>query len=237
MKKLIFSILAIVLINFNGNAALQVNPTVQKFITSNDYLKNKAYLSKYGEIDFDKVVVNRISEKGKTYDTFVLPFYKNALNTAIVEVVDIAGTKKLPNNESYGMNLIDFTAFNFKSFTGNVNMYDLNYEKNLHSQIEIENNKIMKWIANGLPQELKDKYFYTNVNVPELIILNTVTNNKVPLDSNNDGNLSFSECYAGFSEAIEADGFSSWVCDIPILGWGACFTSVSVSCVILSSYY
>ena len=56
-------------------------------------------------------------------------------------------------------------------------------------------------------------------------------------DSNSDQNISFSECYKCATDAISADGFSTFVCDIPILGWASCWVSKSATCVYLSSAY
>ena len=56
-------------------------------------------------------------------------------------------------------------------------------------------------------------------------------------DGNGDQNISFSECYKCVSDAIAADGFSTFICDIPILGWASCFVSKSATCIVLSSAY
>ncbi len=60
-------------------------------------------------------------------------------------------------------------------------------------------------------------------------------NNKNPMDSNGDGDVSFFECYRYVTKAIDDDGFSSWVCDFPVLGWLSCWGSVSTACVYYSS--
>ena len=62
-------------------------------------------------------------------------------------------------------------------------------------------------------------------------------NKKNPLDTNGNGDVTFFECYKTVNEAIDADGFSSWVCDFPVLGWLSCWGTVSTACAIYSSIH
>jgi hypothetical protein len=61
----------------------------------------------------------------------------------------------------------------------------------------------------------------------------------VPCDGNGNGNgnVSFGECYSCINDAIDANPTSSFICDVPILGWIDCWASITVACIYISANY
>jgi len=159
----------------------------------------------------------------------------------IATFIGFTKTNEVVNNDFLPLEVkLDLNSFDLGTLSGSIRMLDLNYENFLHSNIVIMDNKIKSWAGEGLSQELRDKY-----NQPQFKQLATQTSavaqREHPIyglcDTNHNHNVSFSECYKCVSDAIEADGFSSWVCDIPILGWLSCWGTTTATCVIIAGAY
>jgi hypothetical protein len=109
-------------------------------------------------------------------------------------------------------------------------MVDLNFDSFIHSSITVEKNQIKSWKCDGLSEKLSKKYS-TCRNPNKSIALAK----KHLCDGNGNGDVSFSECYKCVTAAIDADGFSSWVCDFPVAGWLSCWGSTTATCVYISA--
>jgi len=213
---------------------------VKLLSTSTTIQRSANFLAEFGTIKFEDSKVKRIAIAGSDSATAVfVPISKNGKVVASIEAVKMP-KGKLPNGDDYAINLIDLNSFDLGTLSGSIRMLDLNYENFLHSNIVIMDNKIKSWAGEGLSQELRDKY-----NQPQFKQLATQTSavaqREHPIyglcDTNHNHNVSFSECYKCVSDAIEADGFSSWVCDIPILGWLSCWGTTTATCVIIAGAY
>jgi hypothetical protein len=221
----------------------EVSYDAKQVMGSSTILRNQIYLNSYGIIEYDQSISTKlaISETDSAI-VILIPITKNGYTIATLEAIKLPANK-LPHQDDYAINLVDYRKYNLKTQSGEIKMVDLNYDLYIHSIITVENNHIKAWNSKGLSKELQAKYNY-----PELKIsakqVNTTNQTQIVnggiyslCDKNGDQNISFSECYKCVSDAISADGFSNFVCEIPILGWASCWASKSAACVVLSSAY
>ncbi len=221
----------------------EVSNEAKQLMASSTILRNQIYLTTYGEIKYEQSITKKLAiSDGDSAVVMLVPISKNGITIAALEAVKLP-VNKLPHHDDYAVNLVDLRKYNLKTQTGEIKMIDLNYDLYIHSIISVENNHIKSWNSQGLSKELLAKYNY-----PELKISAKQVNatNQTQLvnggiyslcDKNGDQNISYSECYKCVSDAISADGFSTFVCEIPLLGWGSCWVSKSATCIVISSAY
>lgn len=241
MSKIKLSILAILIIassiftfisctNNENRIEKNEDPLITKFLNSNTFLNHKDQIMKYGNISYGEIKTAVISTENDKITVLSIPIKDGNITIGTLEAVDLSNTKYLPNGDTCALNYINLTKFNSKTLTGLIQMVDLNFDNFVHSKIFVEKNKIKSWKCLGLSESLKVKYRkYRNPNTK-----NTLTQRHL-CDGNNNGDVSFSECYKCVSDSIDADGFSSWVCDFPIAGWLSCWGSTTATCVYISA--
>ena len=220
-----------------------VSDEVSQLMSSSTISRNQAYLNTFGTINYTESISKKlVISSGDTAILMVTPISKNGIVVAALESIKLP-KNKLPHNDDYAINLVDFSRYNLKNQNGQIKMIDLNYDLYVHSTISVENNHIKSWDSKGLSLALEAKY-----NSPELKLTSKQLNSSrqtltvnggiyTICDGNGDKNISFSECYKCVTDAIEADGLSTFICEIPVLGWASCFASKSATCIVLSSVY
>lgn len=215
----------------------------KKLMLSSTVHRNQEYISSFGIINFsESKVITLMISSDDTATLIITPIIKNGVVLATIESIKIPNNR-LPHNDDYAINLVDYRKYDFKTKTGNIEMVDINYDLFNHSSVYVVNNLIKKWDSKGLSKNLEEKYDNPNLKQSSKQVENSSqllgsTGGIYSLcDSNIDQNISFSECYKCATDAISADGFSTFVCDIPILGWASCWVSKSATCVYLSSAY
>ena len=251
-KKILLSLTALVtltLIVFScsrNNELISENPakesTVNKFLNSESYKRVSRDINSYGTISAQDVTIDSIVVKDKgTFHYFTIAIKKNGVINATLDVVDLHDTEDLPYNDKYAMNLNDMSEFNTKTLSGKIKLYDLNYDKFNHTEINLLNNKIENVNYKRPSEKFLNKFASLRMkenNVQKNFAKVTYGAARVPCDKNGNGNLSFFECYGCFKSAIEIeDTFGNWWCDVPVAGWASCWASTSASCAILSSIY
>jgi len=144
----------------------------------------------------------------------------NILNFKIVNDDKIAGyLQVIQNGKTIFHQFISLSNYNIEKKSGEVICYDL--KSGLKAMtMYVENDKLIKSAIGEIE--------YNNDGT-------TTSSKRNPLDTNGNGDVTFFECYKAVNEAIDADGFSSWVCDFPVLGWLSCWGSVSTACAIYSA--
>jgi hypothetical protein len=232
---------------------------IEKLTTSETFSRHLKFIESFGTVAYDQINVKKISVKKYNLWSyfFSIPILKEGQLIGCVEVVDLKKTGFLPNNDRYAMNYINLQNFNLKTNDGNVEMMDMNYDNYLHSKVSIKGNKIISWGANGLSNTLKVKYkSLTRINYKNQPAQSTNFSDEtsgdgtsssgggtstsgiyILCDTNNDHNISYSECYKCATDAISSNGFSSFICEIPVLGWLNCWGTKTATCVAVSSYY
>lgn len=207
-----------------------LDPLASKFLKSTTFLSHKNDIAKYGTISYGEIKSAVISIENENITVLSIPIKDGNITVGTVEAVDLKNTSHLPNGDTYALNYINLTKFNSKTLTGQIEMVDLNFDNFVHSNINIEKNTIKSWKCSGLSEKLSKKYSkYSNPNKK-----NTLAKRHL-CDANNNGDVSFSECYKCVADAIDADGFSSWVCDFPVAGWLSCWGSTTATCVYISA--
>jgi len=221
----------------------EVSEDATQLMSSSTILRNQVYLNTYGIINYNESISKKlVISSGDTAILVVTPISKNGIIVAAIESIKLP-KNKLPHNDDYAINLVDLRKYNLKTQSGQIEMIDLNYDLYIHSIILVDANHIKSWDSKGLSLELEAKY-----NSPEFKLTSRQINSTNQTlkenggiyslcDRNGDQNISYSECYKCVSDAIAADGFSTFICDIPILGWASCFVSKSATCIVLSSAY
>ena len=208
------------------------DPVVSSFLKSKTFLGSKDKIEIYGKISYKDIKSELISNGTDQISVLTIPVLREGKKVGIVEVVDLKTTSFLPDGYSYALNFVNLVDFDLNTLTGHIEMIDLNYDDFLHSKIEISNNLIKSWKFQSPPDQLIVKY----QSIRKSNKLKSLKSQKA-CDGNKDGNVSFWECYKCLSDAIEADGFSKFICDIPIVGWASCTTSKTAACVYISAAY
>lgn len=236
MRKQLLSTLTIVaLALFNAcdmtqEIAPSESPEINQFLSSSTFQRVKPSIAKYGDVDLSHIKHEVLNKDQVKISTFRIPLTKNGQHVGTIIAVDLKSKGFLPFDDTYAVNLENYSNFNQKSQTGIVEMIDLNYDNYVHSKINIVNNKITKWEGNGLSPEIRVKY-------AKLRKGNKSSPKTYTCDTNRNGDISFSECYSCVKQSIELDGTTSFVCDIPIGGWIGCWSVSTTFCVFLSANY
>lgn len=225
------------------------NPTVQTFLDSRTFANHRTFIESVGQIAYSKIteIPIKISDN-ETARGFVMQIENNGRLVGYVEIADLESTKFLPNEDRYAMNFVDLRNFDITTKSGKAQMVDLNYDNFVHSYMTVSNNRITSWASTGLSHELKLKY-------KDLRKSREATDESAATrthgggtkaarkaiyalcDSNGNNDISFGECYKCAKDAIDSDGFSSFICDFPGIGWFSCWGSTSAACVIISARY
>ncbi len=208
------------------------DPAIEKFLESSSFLRVKSKITDYGSIYYNQIQSGIIKQGDIRISVIGVPVFRNGRKIGIVEIVDLETDKFLPNGDSYAMNYQNLEDFNLKTLTGLIEMVDLNYSNAVHSRFAVENNRIKSFEHIQFPKELGEKYGRIKNSNKIKTLVNTHA-----CDGNGNGNVSFWECYGCITGAIEADGFSSWMCDVPVAGWMSCWATTSAACVYLSAKY
>jgi hypothetical protein len=128
---------------------------VQKFLDSKEFCKNETLFNSYGSIGKGKIETINDGENYIHY--LMIPIMKSKEIVAYIQALEIM-KDHLPNNEIWAMNLIDLKRFNYATLTGEVSMYDLNFDAFLHTSMMVSGNKITSWLSFDLPKDISLKY-------------------------------------------------------------------------------
>lgn len=219
------------------------NKIVNEFINSNTFNRVKNKINSYGTISSQNVSIDSIIVKDKgTFHYFTIAIKQNNIIKATLYVAVLDNTSNLPYNDKYVMNLNDMTDFDINNLSGKVELYDLNYDNFNHTEVKINNNKIENITYHSPSVQFLNKFVSLKLksnNILKNFSKSTFSKaSKIPCDKNGNGNLGYFECYGCFKSAAEIeDSFGNWWCDVPVVGWGSCWASMSTSCAILASIY
>lgn len=212
---------------FRGN-------NLEKFLSSETFIRHADFISDRGEMDLNTVQYQTVSIDGNSYDFYIVSILKNNSLAGKLEILDLKDTEFLPNGDKYALNYADLSDYNMEDLTGSIELYDLNYDNFLHTNMKTQKGCYTEVEGNGLSQELKNKYSYlANPNK-----INNLASRHL-CDSNGNGNISFGECYGCITRAIKANSTSTAICDVyGAMGmpwWGSCGASTAVACAVISS--
>lgn len=160
IKSVFFGLLILLPLSFTDCEKRAESPNlqfelVQKFLDSNEFCKNESLFNSYGSIGKGKI--ETIIDGTNEIQYLMIPIMKSNLIVAYIQALEI---KKdwLPNKETWAMNLIDVRRFDNTTLTGNVRMYDLNFDVFMHTEMMVTGNKITSWVCLDLPKDISLKY-------------------------------------------------------------------------------
>lgn len=220
MKKIIILLSVLSFITFNScdeevESLNFKDPIVMKFIndkSSKLILKN---LEKYGSLNEKSFEVLKRNFEGTKMNFINFKVYDSEENVAgYLQILEV-------NNKYYNQ-YIDATKFHELNKTGELISYDLNTGDELISY-EIKNDALVSY-------NIKKKELQSSTGE----VLNQIMACAY-LDINCNGDVTFSECFQRVSTAIDDDGFSTFVCGVPIFGWTGCWSSTTAACAYWSA--
>jgi hypothetical protein len=157
------------------------------------------------------IAVNIVIERGRDHRV-----------TAVIEAVKApVGNDFFPNNEGYAMVLRNYENYNFATSSGIIEYYDLNYENHHAGTITVSKSSVVNWVTYPIPQNVMDKY-------------SNLTQRAHYCDKNQNGNVTFTECYQCMKNACASNAGCDTLCDILNITVGFCTASMAVSCVYIS---
>ncbi len=144
----------------------------------------------------------------------------------MLEVTQLSATGFLPENAIFALSFQDRLNYDSKTGNGMVTFYDLNYNNFKHSIVHFEKKMAVKWQYFEMSDSEKKQY--SGLKGPKSEA------GRHFCDTNNNGNVGFFECYRCIKNAIEANGFSSFICDFASTN---CFTSTTAACLYIAAAY
>lgn len=204
-------ILIVVLFTLNlGFCQSKIFDSFFKSSESTLILKN---VERHGVIDKKTSLITNLNKQDSKIE--ILNF-KVIKNNAIAGVLQISIVENRVFNQ-----FISLEKYNLETQTGVIQFMDL--ESLIETvNVNVENDKIKTYTVNDLYN-------------PSPLNAVAMASRRNPMDLNGNGDVSFSECIKVVNQAIDDDGFSSWVCDIPVLGWLSCWVSTTIACGIYSA--
>lgn len=224
-----------------------------------DFLKSREYkrvlnetIDKSGNLDLNTTSFNYV-ENDLNKPVINLVYSKEKITKAILHVIPLKSelSNVLPNNEHYLMLLVDYKSYDTKKLTGNIKLFDLNYENYLAGEIDVKDAKILKLIGLNMPKSIEKKYtgLMKKNELGNPIFLNRKSsfneNNaeKHFCDGNGNGNVGFGECMSCMTSACNGDATCATFCSIVNVAGigtstgGQCTISMLAACAYISIAY
>lgn len=188
------------------------------------------YVNRFLESSKSETIINKLKNYG-TFDkndcTLISRVLEeenlNILTFKIMSRNNVAGyLQVIEKGNLWFHQFISLASYSFEVNSGKVIYYDLVQNTTTMTMV-VKNDKLIESIPGN-----------SNYGNQSQGVISSKLN---PMDTNKDGNVSFSECYKVVNDAIDADGFSSWVCDFPVLGWLSCWGSTTTACAVYSALH
>jgi hypothetical protein len=206
---LIFAFMAVFSCEKKTDPADFQNQLVRSFMGSKEFCKNELLFNTYGSIGEGKI--ETLNDGTDIAQYLMIPIMEAGKITAYIQAVDLR-KECLPNKERWAMNLIDLRAFDNAALTGNVRMYDLNYDAFMHSEMTVSDNKILAWKCADLPEITALKY-------------DVVSKGKF---------AQFFACYRETREWYDSNDYVNFICD-----WASvsCAAAATAWCLWQAGYH
>ena len=201
---------------------------VTDFINSKDFKENGLIKNlNLSEIKKKVSYVNKDNSK----PTITIGIFNKGILTGSIEAFKKQSEYLLPNGNAYFMIYREFSDVDLKSKSGKIILYDLNYNNHKFLELYYTNEQNTKYRYIDKPKEIFDEY-------QDIIEYNS---RRHPADLNNNGDISFSECYRYMNVACQTDSGCYTAC----YGWGDvvgwvwygfpfCQGAIGAACVFIS---
>ena len=231
MKKIILGLMIFASF-FTIKAYSQLTTTEEKIVTefmnSKDFKEN-VLIKNLNLTEIKKKVSYVNNDNSKP--TITIGIFNKGILTGSIEAFKKQSEYLLPNGNSYFMVYREFSNVDIKSKSGKINLYDLNYNNHKFLELYYVNEQNTKYTYIDKPKEILDQY-------QDIIDYNS---RKHPADENNNGDISFSECYKYMNVACQTDAGCYTAC----YGWGdvvgwvwygfpMCQGAIGAACVFIS---
>jgi hypothetical protein len=224
MKKIIF--LLTIVFNFTNFAFSQFDipsSLIADFANSNEYNRISLFTNTYGTADLSKSKVVYLDD-AQTKPVINIVVMSNGSAKGIIEAIPLPSNAKtrLPNNDKYIMQYVDYSQFNLRTRSGGLKTFDLNYDNYQSTEILVNNSQISSFQKLPMPAE---------------------TSLRHPADTNGNGNVSWGECMGYMQSACNGSTNCTIMCTLTNLGGigttigGQCTISMAAACVYLSIAY
>jgi hypothetical protein len=229
MKKIIvfvFTLLAI-----SGKLFSQKNttaPEIDEFLASSEFNRviNDQQWSRLGTVNRSLCYANTISEDQRAVTVnIVIENGRDHKVTAVIEAVKAPdGKHLLPNNERYAMALRNYKDFDFVNASGIIEYYDLNYKNHHGGTITVSKSVVVSWVTYDIPSEIlnQDSEVIKKVHY---------------CDKNQNGNVTWTECYQCMKKSCESNAGCDSLCDLINLIHSYCTGTIAASCVFISMWW
>lgn len=223
----------------NEDKSIELNGTISEFTNSNEFKRSITFFNDLGVIDKEKSFFEIVKVKGKEITVYKIFFLKNKKVSGFIEAIKVRPDIKnvIPNDDKFIMTLIKYNdTYDFKTSTGIIQMFDLNYDNFSYAQLSIKGSNFTTKQIFTLPVEISTKYSHLKKKKDIYKDINNTSNN-VPnhfCDQNGNGNVGYFECVGCFLSSCWVTYECTGMCAI----FGPyCGASMAVACVYLSLAY
>lgn len=204
---------------------------LEQFINSKEFdqFSTNSAFAFYGDLQFDKIttqkIINPITKKENL--SYLIPIQENGKIKGAIQYLKVREGSNiyLPNQSDYLMTFRDYTDYDFNTKTGEIRVYDINYDEYLAAVFTVNKGTIINFISLPMPETIKLKY-------KEIAV-----GKNHPCDLNGNGNVSWGECYACMKNACASDPDCLGLCEVIDIFGGQCSGSIGAACAVLSVIY
>ncbi|HSU28401.1 MAG TPA: hypothetical protein VLJ68_08465 [Chitinophagaceae bacterium] len=234
MKK-VLSVL-FVIASFSGRS--QDNQTLLKeFLNSTDFkwVKEKSGFVINAQADLSRSFVTYEDVQGIKVSILNIGLVSTepgraGRNIGQVSAIKVSNTyRQLPRNARYLLMYRDYSAYDENSKSGLVRIRDLNYDGFLSLEAELEGDNIVRLDTYGMPGNISDKYNFWGAN-------KQAPKNHY-CDQNENGNVSWAECFNCLVESCSTNLVCKISCRILNFFNHYCDISMAAACVWISIKY
>lgn len=223
MRKILISIFLLICISnaYSQNTALE---DFQNSVSYNLLIRNVLMEGKIINFDSSKVIIEEVNGNTITVLHLFIQNSESKVNVGRILAIKKTSKKYIPNDHDYALAFVDFTAVD-KNSTGVLTIYDINWDNYVASRISLINGEISEWTANGIPDEIKEKYGRSSGHF---------------CDGNKNGDVSWGECYNCMWNTCQNDPECKNLCDFADKFGrpkNQCKISIAASCVWLAAVY
>jgi hypothetical protein len=213
-----------------SNNAVVVNPQVQpdpidEYLASPEFARiaRDPQWARLGVVNRRKSYINYPETGPRQPIIHVVIEDNNGRVVGIIEAIKTPDDGWMPNRENYIALIRDYREYDFDTKTGVIRYYDLNYKNHLGGVITVAQGKVQNWDTYDIPQETLREY-------------DSLRKKPHYCDKNQNGNVTFVECYKCMKNACDGHDECSTLCDL--LGFGTyCVGTIGASCAIISIFW
>jgi hypothetical protein len=222
---------------------------IQNFLNSEDYLRFRRSTSLHlsGQFDIQKSSVSYIDNDNRKILLTVVFSDEGRVIYTIEAPKKLNPNILLPNDGQYLMLLRDFSNYESATTSGVVKLYDLNYAEFHYATATVEEGNISSIEFTPVSEEIRNMYSeMASANAEYIRTLSVEQRQEGRLcDYNNNGNITWGECFRCFHQACQQTATCILMCyifgigNVPglVLTAGVCNVSIVLACTYIAIVY